>query len=249
MHMSGWLIKRPSRTFGFDDYASAALRISSKLLKYINQCPAGVADDDDRTVGSESPTHPIIAPVSRSTRVTAMKSLLVLPHPRMQWCLGEDGWEEQEEQNEGPGGWFGQIGEAGGDIRSQMNGLRDGITHVVLGVSKIIHTSPITCQGDVVADQQKLLPHQQKKKGIQSESIDLSLTEELTGRIFLIPTGGRLYVLDFVDKKKRRVFDTGFHVYTTGFLGAAHRDRLFTLGSEPGASQWLHVPIGIRPAQ
>ncbi|KZP14445.1 hypothetical protein FIBSPDRAFT_868263 [Athelia psychrophila] len=66
-----------------------------------------------------------------------------------------------------------------------------------------------------------------------SEVVTFKCTEELTGCIFLIPTGGRLYVLNFVDKKNHRVFDTGLHVYTTGFF--AGRDRLFTLGSDPFA--------------
>ncbi|KZP02268.1 hypothetical protein FIBSPDRAFT_942121, partial [Athelia psychrophila] len=65
-----------------------------------------------------------------------------------------------------------------------------------------------------------------------SAFVAFQCTAELTGRIFPTPTGGRPFVLDFVDSQNRRVLDTGLHVYITGIFGSQVdvRDRVLTLG-------------------
>ncbi|KZP31085.1 hypothetical protein FIBSPDRAFT_1037922 [Athelia psychrophila] len=94
----------------------------------------------------------------------------------------------------------------------------------------------------LVMEQPELLAQQQMENEIKNMDISISehrpstfvafqCTAELTGRIFPAPTGGRPFVLDFVDSQNRRVLDTGLHVYITGIYGAAARDRVLTLGS------------------
>lgn len=78
-----------------------------------------------------------------------------------------------------------------------------------------------------------------------SDIVSFQCTEELTGRIFLIPTGTRLFILDFVDQEKHRVLNTGLHVYTTGFFGEAYRDRLFNYSHDPYTPLQSPLPIFI----
>lgn len=72
-----------------------------------------------------------------------------------------------------------------------------------------------------------------------SDVVAFQFTEDLTGRVFPMPGGGNLFLLDFVDSKNQRVIETGLDVYSRGMWGSAAR---FKRGPKPSGGSAAPFP-------